>query len=173
MTESLIDNYRKGHEVRVQKFIKLVTNPFKYKLFLFMSLPMALIAGLSVKKMGMMAAVVSVPYRHINKNPFKSTYFAVLSMAAEMSTGLLAMMLIRNAVPHISMLVTNIEGEFSKKAVSTTFFECQDGIALNHAVEQCILSGAPVTFRALSIGTNSVGIEIARFYITWSFRVKS
>ena len=167
-----IDTYKSDLEARARLFIEQVSHPLKFRLFMLMNLPMAFIAGLRVMHFDFKSAVISVPYNGVNKNPFRSTYFAVLSMAAEMSTGLLAMMLVKDARPAISMLVTGVEGAFIKKAVGTTFFECRDGMALADAVEQCIISGRGITLRTLSIGTNEGGEEVARFYITWSFRVK-
>lgn len=35
------------------------------------------------------AATVSVPYRRLNRNPYRSTFWAVLGMAAEMNSGIL------------------------------------------------------------------------------------
>ena len=44
-------------------------------------LPMAFLAGLKVKKLSNSIAEVTVPFNFLNKNPFNSIYFAVLTMA--------------------------------------------------------------------------------------------
>lgn len=74
-----------------QQFLELVQHPVKYRLFLLKKLPAAFFSGIRVKYADENKAVVTVPYKWFSTNPFKSTYFACLSMAAEMTTGLLAM----------------------------------------------------------------------------------
>jgi len=172
MSASRIEIYRNGQAVRSRKFISQISNSWIFRLFLLGKLPMGFIAGLRIREINEMSSIVSVPYGYLNKNPFRSTYFAVLAMAAEMSTGLLAVMLVRNATPSFSMLVTNVEAHFTKKATSKTYFKCNDGLVLKQIIEQCIITGQAQTFRCRSIGTNEGGEEIAQFYITWSFKAR-
>ena len=67
------------------KIIKLARNSFKMKLFMLMKLPFGFLAGLKITKINSQKASVSIPYKYLNKNPFRSIYFAALSMAAELS----------------------------------------------------------------------------------------
>jgi hypothetical protein len=108
----------------------------------------------------------------MSKNPFRSTYFACLSMAAEMSTGALAMAHLYKINPPVSMLVVKVESEYFKKATGTTNFVCSDGELFQQAIEQTIATGEPKTVRAKSIGRNKDGDVVAEFYITWSFKAK-
>jgi hypothetical protein len=94
-------------------------------------------------------------------------------MAAEMSTGILAMAHIYKRKPAISMLVTRIESDFYKKAVSITTFTCDQGHALRQAIDKTAATGEAVELVATSIGRNEEGLEIARFQITWSFKRKA
>src|SRR6476469_6247347 len=91
-------------------FFDLVNNPIKFGLFLLKNLPAAYFAGIKVDAANKERSVISVPYKWFTRNPFRCTYFACLSMAAEMSTGILAMSNIYKRKPRISMLVTGIEG---------------------------------------------------------------
>ena len=154
-------------------FQKLVTNPFKYKAFLITKLPMGLFAGLKILHLSESACSVSVKYKRINTNPFKSIYFAVLSMAAELSTGTLALGHVYKRKQHVSTLIVKVEGEFYKKAVGKITFTCNDGPAIADAVEQTIATKQGVTVQAVSIGINEAGEEVARFVFTWSFKGKS
>jgi len=79
---------------------------------------------------------VSIPFKWFSQNPFRSTYFACLSMAAEMSTGALALGHLYKRKPTVSMLVVKTEGEYFKKAVGRTYFTCEDGAAIQSAVER-------------------------------------
>ena len=72
-------------------FASLVHHPLKFRLFLLKNLPAAYFSGLKILSADSDRTVVSVPYRWLTRNPFRSIYFASLSMAAEMSTGILAM----------------------------------------------------------------------------------
>ncbi|HQR92027.1 MAG: thioesterase, partial [Sphingobacteriia bacterium 39-39-8] len=75
---------------KFESFQKIIQNPIKFRFFLLQKLPSALIAGLKVQEISTLEAVITVKHKWLNQNPFRSMYFAVQSMAAEMSTGLLA-----------------------------------------------------------------------------------
>jgi hypothetical protein len=154
-------------------FIRQMNNGFKFRLFLFAKLPAAYFAGVRVREIDPRRCVVTVPYKWLSQNPFRSTYFACLSMAAEMSTGALAMAQLYKIDPPVSMLVVKVESEYFKKAVGRTRFVCDDGGLFQKAVEETIATGEARTVRAKSIGRNKEGEVVAEFYITWSFKVKS
>ena len=65
------------------KFVKRVKSRFLFKLFTIAKLPLAFISGLKVLDLDENQCSTSVGYKYLNKNPFQSTYFAVLNMAAE------------------------------------------------------------------------------------------
>ena len=71
--------------------------------------------GVKIQSVTNSSAIVSVPYGWRSQNPFKSTYFAAQAAAAEMSTGVLAMLALQGR-GRISMLITNMQGNYSKKA---------------------------------------------------------
>jgi len=154
------------------KFIQLIRHPVKFRIFLFSKLPSAFFSGVRVKAIDETKAAVTVPYTWFSKNPFKSTYFACLAMAAEMSTGLLAMMHTYKSLPPVSMLVIGLEANYFKKAVSPVIFTCEDGIAINNTILDAISSGASRSFEAKSVGRNKEGELVAEFFITWSFKAK-
>ena len=141
-------------------------------MFLFYTLPSAYFSGLKVKEISEERAVVTVPYKWFSKNPFNSTYFACLAMAAEMSTGLLAMMHIYKRKPVVSMLITKMEANYFKKAIGKTIFLCEEGKQIHDTIEESIRSGEPKSIAAKSIGKNEKGEAIAEFLFTWSFKPK-
>jgi hypothetical protein len=155
-----------------ENFIRLVTHPLKFRLFLLTKLPSAFFCGVKVKSISYEQTQTAVPYSWISQNPFKSTYFACLAMAAELSTGLLAMLNIYERQPRVSMLVTGLEAVYHKKATSVTIFTCEDGIAISSAIERSRKSGEAESFKARSTGRNENGELIAEFFITWSFKCK-
>ncbi len=156
----------------IANFIKMIKHPVKFRMFLFWKLPAAFFSGIKVEDIDVRKSVVSVPYKWLTQNPFHSTYFASLAMAAEMSTGILAMMHIYKQTPSVSMLVTNMEATFFKKAVDKTFFLCEDGAQIHAAIQDAILSKESKSLTLKSTGTNKNGDVIAAFLFTWSFKVK-
>ena len=157
----------------VQKMRNLLKNPLAINMFMLAKLPLALMAGLKVRNIDADICEVSVPYGWRSTNPFQSTYFAALTMAAEMSTGALAISLVRASPRPISMLVVNVEGEFVKKATSLTTFRCEAGQEMSQAVLETLEHGEAVTRRVETIGTSPDGETIARFWFTWSFKRKA
>ncbi len=154
-------------------FKKQITNPIKYRLFMLINLPMGFVSGLKIITLSSQKAVVSVRFKWINQNPFKSIYFAVLSMAAELSTGVLAYGQIYKRNPSVSMLVVKLEAEFYKKAVGEILFTCTDGDKIAAAIEACIQTNQGTSLECVSIGRNSEGEDVAKFIFTWSFKSKN
>ncbi len=157
----------------INSFFRTISNPLKFRLFLARKLPAALFSGVRLVRADADACEVSVPYKWTSRNPFRSTYFACLSMAAEMSTGVLAMAQVLHREQRVSLLVIAVEGKFYKKATGTTTFICKEGALIREAVERSVGEGQPQTARVHSTGYNSDGDVIAEFWITWTFKVKS
>ena len=157
--------------IRQNIFIKKVTS-WKFLFFLLYHLPMALLAGLKVKKLSNSIAEVTVPYNFLNKNPFNSIYFAVLTMAAEFSTGILSLMHIDKKAKKISMLVVKIDSNFYKKATSKVRFVCSNGDEISQIINKCIKSKNGEIIKVNSKGFDSNGICVAEFNFTWSFKLK-
>lgn len=94
-------------------------------------------------------------------------------MAAEMSTGVLAMAHVYKREPGVSMLVLKIKGDFNKKAVGRTSFTCEDGQLIKQTIEEAIFSGEGKIITAKSYGRNAANEIVAEFDITWSFKAKN
>jgi hypothetical protein len=154
-------------------FIRSLKHPLKFRMFLLSRLPNAFFAGVRIKNIDEDHCEVSVPYKWFTKNPFRSTYFACLSMAAEMSTGALCLVHLYKREPAVSMLVVKVESEYFKKAIGKTSFICEDGMKIKEAIEQAVETGEAKTIRARSVGRNGEGVVVAEFFITWSFKAKN
>lgn len=155
------------------QFIKQITHPVKGKLFLLLKLPSAFFSGVRIQSINEERCVVTVPYKWFSQNPFRSTYFACLAMAAEMTTGVLGLMQIMGRKPSVSMLVVSLEANYFKKATDTTTFICEDGKAIERLVDEAIATGEARSIKAKSVGRNKAGEIVAEFYITWSFKAKT
>jgi acyl-coenzyme A thioesterase PaaI-like protein len=153
-------------------FLVKSNKSYLMNLFLWYKLPAAYWAGVRLVSVTENQAVAKVPYKRMSQNPFGSTYFACLSMAAELSTGILSLAAIQGANPSISMLVSKVNSEYLKKATEDTFFYCEDGQKVFESVEKARTTGEAVEIMLKSVGKNAKGVEIARFEITWSFKAR-
>jgi len=139
---------------------------------MLLKLPAAFFTGLSIKELEEGKSMITVPYKWFNKNPFKSMYFGTQSMAAEMSSGILAIGQIYKRKPVVSMLVVGMEAKFHKKATDRTDFTCNDGAAIANAVEQAVITGEGQTVVCYSVGKSQAGEMVSEFWFTWSFKSK-
>jgi len=154
------------------KIKQLADSPWKMKLYMLMNLPMGFIAGLKITEITSAKAQITVPYKFINKNPFKSMYFAVQAMAAELSSGILALSEVAEATKPISMLVLNMKALFTKKARTKVTFTCNDGDKIRNAISESITTGEGQTVDVKSVGIDRDGDQVAEFTFTWTFKPK-
>ena len=153
-------------------FIRLVRHPLKFRFFLLTRLPSAYFTGVRVRHIDENRCETSVPYKWLSQNPFRSTYFASLAMAAELSTGALAQAHIYQRQPSVSMLLTSLEATYFRKATGRTIFTCTEGERIARAIDESLASGEGREVKVLSTGTNQQGETVATFYFTWSFKAR-
>ncbi len=153
-------------------FKKRLGNPFVFRWFLLTKVPAAYFAGLKLERLEMEDASISIRYTWFNKNPFRSVYFAVLLMPAEISTGILCMAYLYKRNPGVSMLLIHNEGSFLKKATGKIIFTCSDGVRINEAVDKALTTGEATTVNCRSVGKNEQQETVADFYFTWSFKIR-
>jgi hypothetical protein len=156
----------------VSPFLRIISSPLRFRLYLLTRIPSAFFSGLRIQEIDEDHSVVTVPYKWFTRNPFHSTYFACLSMAAEMSTGILAMSQVYQRQPPVSLLVVGMEAQYFKKATGVVRFRCSDGQAIRQTIGIALSTGEGQTIRTRSAGTNARDELIAEFFITWSFKVK-
>jgi hypothetical protein len=94
-------------------------------------------------------------------------------MAAELSTGALAMLAIRSSEESVSMLVSNMSANFTKKATQRTTFVCENGLDIFQAVHETVETGKGVTIDVRTIGTMPDGQQVSEFTFQWSFKKRS
>lgn len=103
------------NEKHIHYIQKNFTNSFKFKWIMFRKVPMAFWSGMKITELTEERCSVTVPCKGLNKNPFQSTYWAVLGMAAEMSSGALITMYSYKQKPSMTTLIVSCKGEFEKK----------------------------------------------------------
>jgi hypothetical protein len=141
-------------------------------MYLLLRLPAAFFSGIKIQLIDTDKCITSVPYKWLTQNPFHSTYFASLAMAAEMSTGALALANVYKRKPSVSMLVTKMEAVYFKKATGKTFFTCEAAKEIADIINSAILTGEPKTIIVKSTGRDKNGGLVAEFLFTWSFKAK-
>ena len=99
-------------------------------------------------------------------------YFACQAMAAEMSTGLLALGYLDSRSEKISMLVLDLNGEFKKKAIGKIQFVCEDGVKVSKAIQEAADKDEGVICLMQSKGYDEQGDCVSIFTITWTFKRK-
>ena len=145
---------------------------FKYNLFLLTKLPSAWFSGIRVRSVNKDKCIVDVKLKWFNQNPFKSMFWAVQGMAAELSTGIPIINEVNNRKIRVSMLVTSNSSKFYKKAVGRIKFECTqfndvrrvfNSLSQENQTEKIILN---------SIGIDEQGDVVSEFSFEWSLKLK-
>ncbi|MFV0305385.1 MAG: DUF4442 domain-containing protein [Moheibacter sp.] len=147
-------------------------NRSTFRKILMFKLPIAKIAGLKLHSFTEDSSQISVKLGWLNQNPFKSMFWAVQGMAAELSTGTLAISKIQKSGKKISMLVVGLEANFTKKAVGKIIFTCEQGVELDDILQKAIETGEGQTLRMKSVGVDENGDQVSEFQFLWSFKVK-
>lgn len=150
----------------------MALTPRKINTFTFFKLPSAWWCGVRLKYIDDQKAITTVKHKWMNQNPFKSMFWAVQGMAAELSTGALVMNEIQKSGKKVSMLVANNKATFTKKATGRITFTCEDGELIADAIQKTVEKGEGQTCWMKSVGVNSEGVEVSTFHFEWTVRVK-
>jgi len=167
----MTENFQFDHS-QIEFIKKSFTNNFKFRFSLFKILPMGFLSGMKISKLTEDKCSVTVPYKRKNKNPFRSTFWAVLGMAAEMSSGALLIMYTHKQKPSVAMIIVNCKGNFVKKATDITTFTCNDGQKIKQAIKTAIEKEEPQLIECDMAGVNEAGEEVANFTFTWSVKAR-
>ena len=141
--------------------------------FLLFKLPSAYLSGVRVQSISDDEAVATVRLKWINQNPFKSLYWATQGMASELATGILVMKQIAESGKNMSMLVTNQQGSFTKKATGRINFTCKDGKLIREIIDKAIATGEGQTIIMSAEGIDEHGESVSKFEYEWSIKTKN
>ena len=155
-----------------KKFCSKMTNWFLFKAYAIQKLPLAFLTGFKIVELDESKCITHVKYSYLNKNPFRSTFWAVLGMAAELSTGAYALLATKGKEKSIAVILVATHAQFVKKATDVTTFTCSNWLELDKAADRAIETGEPQTATGKSTGSNSDGETIAVFEFTWSFKTR-
>lgn len=167
----MLINHSSALSKEALSYQKKMTNPFIFWFAMLLNLPSAIFWRLRIRTLTQEKCEVSIPFFWRSQNPFRSIYFAALAGAAELSTGALCQLALAGK-GQFSMLVVDFRAQYSKKANTKITFSCDQGLALFELIES-LEPNQSAQLTMISIGTNTSGEEVARFYVTWSFKRKS
>jgi acyl-coenzyme A thioesterase PaaI-like protein len=100
------------------------TNRWKLRLWMLRHLPMGLLTGMRIQSLEEGSCVVVLKERWWIRNPFGSVFWAVMGMAAELSTGALVY---THAGKEVKFILVGMEGTFFKKVKGKSYYFCQAG----------------------------------------------
>lgn len=155
-----------------QNALTMIFTPNKLNLFLLKELPAAYLCGVRVYAIDDAYCTVRVKYKWFNQNPFRSMYFAVQNMAAELTTGALVMKAIKVSRKKVSMLVLNQKSQFTKKATGTITFKCEQGQLIKEKVQEALQTKDGITFWVRSEGIDEQGDTVGFFDFEWTLKAK-
>tara|TARA_X000001036_G_C20493012_1_gene730586 strand:+ start:262 stop:756 length:495 start_codon:yes stop_codon:yes gene_type:complete len=153
--------------------LEQLNSSFYLGLFSIFKLPLMFITGLKIEEIDYSTCKTKVNYNYLNKNPFKSTYFAVQSMAAELSTGTLALLAVEGLKSDVKFILIGLSGDFLKKSKDKTFFICSEGEKLHETVKKARATRKQQEVTVSTIGYNKSDEIVSKFEFTWSFKLKN
>jgi hypothetical protein len=141
--------------------------PNKINKWMLFKLPAAWLTGVRVSLISETKCEVKVRFKWINQNPYRSMFWAVQGMAAELTTGMLLTKSIQESNTNISMLLVGNKSNFYKKAVGKIKFICDQG---ETAKELINLTKKNITHKAWlkAKGFDETGDIVSEFDFEWS-----
>lgn len=141
--------------------------PNQINKWMLFKLPAAWLTGVRLLSISDTKCEVKVRFKWINQNPYRSMFWAVQGMAAELTTGMLLTKSIQESNTNISMLLVGNKSNFYKKAVGKIKFICDQG---ETAKELINLTKKNITHKAWlkAKGFDETGDMVSEFDFEWS-----
>ncbi|MDB0024809.1 DUF4442 domain-containing protein [bacterium] len=141
--------------------------PNKINRWLLFKLPAAWLTGVRLSVINEGKCEVKVRFKWINQNPYRSMFWAVQAMAAELTTGMLLTKSIQDSNSDISMLLVSNKSSFYKKAVGKITFVCDEGENAKQLINSTIKNTtSKAWFKAK--GYDEAGDQVSEFDFEWS-----
>ena len=141
--------------------------PNKINRWMLFKLPAAWLTGVRLSVINEGKCEVKVRFKWINQNPYRSMFWAVQAMAAELTTGMLLTKSIQDSNSDISMLLVCNKSSFYKKAVGKITFVCDEGEIAKQLINSTIKNTtSKAWFKAK--GYDEAGDQVSEFDFEWS-----
>ena len=143
-------------------------NAIQLRLWMLTKLPMGLLTGMKVSTLDETSCTVELKDRFWLHNPFRSMFWAVMGMAAELSTG--ALLTAWCSGNKIRYILTGMEGVFFKKVRGKSFYFCSAGKEVLNILETLSLPGDTATVTLPVIAQDLNGQIVAEFKFSWTLK---
>ena len=141
--------------------------PNQINKWMLFKLPAAWLTGVRISSISDTKCEVKVRFKWINQNPYRSMFWAVQGMAAELTTGMLLTKSIQESNTNISMLLIGNKSNFYKKAVGKIKFICDQGDVAKELIDS---TKKNITHKAWlkAKGFDETGDVVSEFDFEWS-----
>ena len=150
----------------------MINSHSKINRWMLFKLPAAWLSGVRLSLINDSRCEVKVKFKWINQNPYRSMFWAVQGMAAELTTGMLLTNSIQNSKANISMLLVSNKSNFHKKAVGKITFICEEGENAKKLINSTIQNiTSKAWFKAK--GYDETGDLVSEFDFEWSCKKRN
>ena len=145
----------------------MIYTPNQINKWMLFKLPAAWLTGVRISSISDTKCEVKVRFKWINQNPYRSMFWAVQGMAAELTTGMLLTKSIQESNTNISMLLIGNKSNFYKKAVGKIKFICDQGDVAKELINS---TKKNITHKAWlkAKGFDETGDVVSEFDFEWS-----
>ena len=141
--------------------------PNKINRWMLFKLPAAWLTGVRLTLIDESKCEVKVRFKWINQNPYRSMFWAVQAMAAELTTGMLLTKSIQDSNSDISMLLVSNKSSFYKKAVGKITFVCDEGEIAKQLINSTIKNTTSKAWFKAKV-YDEAGDQVSEFDFEWS-----
>lgn len=150
------------------KLARQLTTPWKMRAWMLRRLPMGLVSGMVIKSLDENGCTVMLKDRFWIRNPFGSVFWAVMGMAAELSTGALVYAYVSGN--NIKYILTGVRGEFFKKVKGKSYYFCKSGQEVKERLNSLKTPGETLTISLPVTAHDQAGQKVAEFEFYWQLK---
>lgn len=158
-------------EVKLDSELKGLSRRTRFRAFSALSMPAAAFSGLRIDLIDRKSCVTSLPGGWRTQNPFRTMYWAVQGMGAELATGAMPFAISRSMTEKLRMFVVGVESSFTKRAKGRITFTCDEVEHVRKAIDQSFVTGESIDCDLKSVGHDSSGDVVSEWIFKWNFRV--
>ena len=151
-----------------QKLAKQLLSPWKFRLWMLRKLTMGLLTGMIIVELNEEGCRVMLKDRWWIRNPFRSVYWAVMSMAGEMSTG--ALLYAYASDTKVQFILVEMRAKFLKKLRGKSFYFCPAGKVIQEQLTDLLNTSEARMVILPAIALDRSGTTVAEFEFYWQLR---
>ena len=146
------------------KFAHALTSSWKLRWWMVRHLPMGFLTGMRIAVLNEDECQVVLKDRWWIRNPFGSVFWAVMGMAAELSTGALVY---AYAGSGYKFILVGMEAKFYKKVKGKSYYFCSSGPGLKRVLEMLNSSGQSGVIHMPVVAKDPNDQVLAEFSFSW------